>query len=189
MTTQLVAPDRTPVATRWRWVAAVATSAAAGLHVVAAVQHTGAPVLAAGLLAAGAAQLALGLYLGIGSRGSGWDHRVVTTALAGTVVLVLAFLVAHTTPWLAGLPGAVGDHVGHGTGHATVTAGPVSLGLTPPAEVPAVDALGTATVALELLTVLGLAALLPDRWRSRATTAMLALGLAVWAAWWLGLLG
>lgn len=176
-----------PVATPWRWTAAAATAAAGALHVAAAGQHLAeAPTLAAGFVLTALVQLATAGWLALGPRGSGWGTRAVLLALGATVAFLLVMLVAHTTPWLAALHG--GQHTGHATGHSSAT-GAVSLGLTAPADVEPLGALGTATGLVEVVAVLGLAALLPPRTRSRTTTALLVLGLVAWAAWLTGVLG
>lgn len=178
-----------PVDTGWRWVAAAASTAAAVLHGVAAAQQVaGAPALAAAFVLTALAQLAAGAWLALGRRGSGWDTRLVGLVLTGTVVLVLLFVVAHATSWLPVLHGAAEEHAGH-LGHAVETDGAVSLGLQAPAETHPADALGTGTVAVELLAVLGLTALLRERARRLALDLLLVTGLVLWSAWLTGLLG
>lgn len=191
MTTALApaaAGARTPVATPWRWTAAAATATAGGLHAVAAAEHVAeAPTLAAGFVLTALVQLGTAGWLALGRRGSGWGTRGVLLALGATVVFLLVLLVAHTTPWLDALHGSA-EHAGHATGHSSAT-GAVALGLTAPAEVEPLGVLGTVTGLVEVVAVLGLAAMLPPRTRSRTTTALLLLGLAAWAAWLTGLLG
>ena len=178
-----------PVTTRWRWVAAAGTATAAALHVVAASTHLQLqPTLAAGFLLTALVQLGAAAWLVLGPRGSGWDTRAVGLLLTGTVLVVLAFVAAHTTTWLGDLHTA-GGHGAHATGHAAEADGAVALGLAALPEVQAPDLLGTATVAVELIAVVGLAALLPARTRSRATSLLLVAGLLVWVAWLTGLLG
>lgn len=186
-----VAPTRrhAPVDTPWRWVAAAGTTTAAVLHGAAAAQHvTGSPGLAAAFVLTALAQLGAGAWLALGSRGSGWDTRLVGVVLAGTAALVLVFVVAHTTSWLPVLHGAGAEHAGH-LGHAVETDGAVSLGLRSPSETHPADALGTGTVAVELLTVLGSTALLAGRARRLTVDLLLATGLVLWSAWLTGLLG
>ncbi|SDG31360.1 hypothetical protein [Klenkia brasiliensis] len=182
--------ERAPVATRWRFVAAAATGGAGVLHGVAAAQHLGeAPTLTAGFVLTAAVQLGMAGWLLLGRRGSGWDSRTVQLALWATVGFLLVLLVGHTTDWLTPLHGTAAGHGGHATGHAVQTAGAVALGLDAPVEVEPLGALGTTTGALEVLAVLGLAALLPAATRRRTTTGLLVLGLAAWTAWATGVLG
>ena len=49
-------------------------------------------------------------------------------------------------------------------------------------------ALGTATVAAELLTLAALTALLAQTWRGRATNALLGVGVLTWGLWFTGVL-
>jgi hypothetical protein len=74
-------------------------------------------------------------------------------------------------------------------GHSTETAGPVALSLEPVATREAASPLGTATVILEMVTVLALTALLPGRWKSRAANGLLLLGGGTWVLWLVGVLG
>jgi hypothetical protein len=52
-----------------------------------------------------------------------------------------------------------------------------------------VSALGTATVVVELLALVGLVALIPDRLRRRVTDLLLILGVLGWVLWLTGGLG
>ena len=102
---------------------------------------------------------------------------------------------AHTTDLLAVFQAhdtATGHHGGRTgipQGHSTEASGPVALDLEPVSTREPGRLLGTATVAVEMLTVLALTALLPERWRSRAANALLCLGAAVWPLWLTGVLG
>jgi hypothetical protein len=207
VTTVTAAVPARRVAVPWRWVAAAGALGAAGLHVAAAVEHLPAGDLVVGFFLLSAfAQLVLATWLVL----SRWLGRVpgtgpVVVALAGTVLLVGLYLVVHTTDLLAGITGhEAGGAAGHATGHeaghaagagghsagaATDTAGPVALDARTRAEPDPPDLLGTATVALELLSVLGLTALLPLSWRGRTVNTLLALGGLAWVAWLTGLLG
>lgn len=179
------APTRTP----WRWAAVLGTATAGVLHGLAAVDHLSQqPTLAAAFVGTALLQSGAAGWLALGPRGSGWDTRAVGLVLAGTVVLLLAFVAAHTTTWLGDLHAGAG-HGAHATGHATVSQVPVALGSTAPAAPTPAGPLGTATAAAELLGVLGLTALLPPRARSAATSGLLVTGLLVWGAWLTGLLG
>ena len=187
----------------WRWVAAVGALGAAGAHVVAAVGHLPAGDLVVGFFLVSAfAQLGLGTWLVLGPwTGRDLGTRPLAVALAGTVLLVCLYLVVHTTGLLGGITGsdaggAAGHVAGHGAGAdaagaVTGTGGPVALDgqatVEPAPEPPGL--LGTATVALELLSVLGLTALLPRSWRRRTLDALLALGALAWLAWLTGVLG
>jgi hypothetical protein len=51
------------------------------------------------------------------------------------------------------------------------------------------DVLGTGVVIFELVTVTALPTLLPARWRRVAVDTILAVGTAVWLAWFTGLIG
>lgn len=180
----------------WSWAAAVSAATAGGLHVAAAVDHLGAHDLVVGFfLLVALVQLGLGAWVAV----STWadvrpDVRLLALTLVGTVALIGVYLLAHTTELLA--PFQVHDATGahHGgtsapQGHSTETAGPVALGLEPvPTREPA-GFLGTATVTLEMGTVLALTALLPGRWRSGAVNGLLCLGVGTWVIWLGGGLG
>jgi hypothetical protein len=115
----------------------------------------------------------------------------LAAALAGTVLLVCLYLVAHTTDLLAGLTASEAGHgaAGHHAGAAVEAEGPVALGDQAPVDPEPPDLLGTATVGLELLSVLALTALLPRARRGRTLNALLALGALAWVAWLTGVLG
>jgi hypothetical protein len=186
---------------RWRWAAGLGALGAGTLHVAAAVEHASAGDLVVGFfLLTTFAQLGIGLWLLQGSwLGTGPGTGPLAIALAGTVLLVCLYLVVHTTDLLAGLTGHEGGHAagpeaghaaaGHHEGAAVEADGPVALGDRVPADPEPPDLLGTATVALELLSVLALTALLPRTWRGRALNALLALGALAWVAWLTGVLG
>jgi hypothetical protein len=201
VTTLTAAPTEVAVprsAAPWRWAAGAATLVAGGLHVTAASQHLGASDLVVGFfLLTAFAQFGIGLWLLVGSwLGKTPGTGPLAAALAGTVLLVCLYLVAHTTDLLAGFTahdaGAAG-HAGHATGNtagmAIETEGPVALSAQATTAPEPPDLLGATTVALELLSVLALTALLPRVWRSRTANALLALGALAWVAWLTGLLG
>jgi hypothetical protein len=181
----------------WRWAAAVSAATAGGLHVAAAAEHLGAHDLVVGFfLLVALMQLGLGAWVAV----STWadvqpDVRLLALTLVGTVALVGVYLLAHTTDLLAAFQvhDATGAHHG-GTsgapqGHSTETVGPVALALEPvPAREPA-GLLGTATVTLEMGTVLAVTALLPGRWKSGAVNGLLCLGVGTWVMWLAGGLG
>lgn len=176
----------------WTIAAGLGASAAGALH-VAAVDHSAASDLVVGFFVLTAfVQFGVGAWLLLGA----WPGRrpatgAVAVALAGTVVLVVLYLVAHTTDVFAGqLAQADGAaHGGHGAGAAIPTDGPVALSGELPAAPERPDLLGGATVALEMLSVLALTALLPRTWRGRTVNALLVLGGLAWAAWLTGVLG
>jgi len=181
----------------WRWAAAATAVAAGGLHIAAAVEHLGAHDVVVGFfLLVALGQIGFGAWVAVSSwAGIRPDVRLVALALIGTVGLVGLYLVAHTTDLLAAFQvhdTAAGHHGGTTgilQGHSTETSGPVALGLEPVSTPEPAGLLGTATVAAEMLTVLALTALLPERRRSRATDALLCLGGAVWLLWLTGVLG
>jgi hypothetical protein len=183
---------------RWCSVAAVGAAGAGVLHVAAAVEHREAGQLVVGLfLVATLAQVGGAWLLAVSALqarrpGAG----AVTAALAGTLALVVLYVVAHTTDLLAGLiahdAGTThdgGHGAGHGAGASIATEGAVALDDRSTAGGEAPGLLATATVALELLCALGLTALLPRTWRGWALDAMLALGALGWALWLTGVLG
>jgi hypothetical protein len=186
-------------ATPWRWAAAAGVLGAGGLHVAAAVEHHAAGDLVLGFFLLSAyAQLGLGTWLVLGPwLGKGPGRGALAVALAGTVLLVCLYLVVHATGLLAGItgsgagagPGAGHAADGHAPGAAVGSTGPVALDARAPAAPEPPDPLGTATVALELLSVLGLTALLPRSWRGWALDTLLVLGAGTWVAWLTGLLG
>ena len=190
-------PDSPSRARRiWRWVAASSAVAAGGLHIEAAAQHVGTHELVVGFfLLVAFVQLGLGAWIVVSSwAGTQPDVRLVTLALMGTVALVGLYVVAHTTDLLAAFQvhdaaGGHGGTTGAPQGHATETVGPVALGLEPVVAREPVTLLGTATVAVEMVTVLALTALLPGRWKTGAANALLLLGAATWVLWLAGVLG
>jgi hypothetical protein len=188
------APARRPAASSpWRWAAALGTLGAGALHVAAVVEHLSTGDLVVGFfLLTALAQLGAGLWLLLGSwLGIRPGTGPLTAALAGTVLLVCLYLVAHTTDLLAGLTAHGAGHgaTGHHAGASVEAEGPVALGdqASTVAEPPGL--LGTATVALELLSVLAVTALLPRAWRARTLDSLLVLGAVVWVAWLTGVLG
>lgn len=189
---------RQPTAGRRRpggWlVAAVATMGAAGLlHVAAAVanRELGEAVVGFFLLVA-LAQLATAAWLAIhAATRLRPDPRPLGAALGGTVLVVLLYLVVHTTDLLAGViegltpESVLADHASHGTD----VSGPVALGSEPPLQLEPASPLGTAAVAVELLFITAAVALLPATWRRHAVNGVLALGALTWLLWLLGVPG
>jgi hypothetical protein len=181
----------------WCWATAASATGAGGLHVAAAVEHLGSHDLVVGFfLLVALVQLGLGAWVVVSNwAGLQPDVRLVVLFLIGTVALVGLYLVAHTTDLLAGFQvhdnGAAhhGGPLGAPQGHSTETAGPVALSLEPVATREAASPLGTATVILEMVTVLALTALLPGRWKSRAANGLLLLGGGTWVLWLVGVLG
>ncbi len=191
--TDLAAPAVVPGtrADAVRWAAVAATAAAAGLHVAAAVDHLGAGDLVVGFfLLTALAQVAAAAWLAVGP-GAARDPRFLAAVLAGTVGLLLLYVVGHATDLLDPLVGH--DHAASGqaagtdhAAHTTVT-GPVALG-TEPVEVPEPPVLGTLTAGAECLALVALAALLPTTARRRVLDGLLALGALVWLLWLTGVL-
>jgi hypothetical protein len=180
----------------WRWAAGLSAAAAGGLHVAAAVEHLGAHELVVGFfMLVALVQLGLGAWvvvsIGVGIH---QDVRLVAFALLGTVALVGLYLLAHTTDLLVGFQAHEVTAAHHGAigapqGHSTETTSPVALDLQPVADREPAGPLGTATVAVEMVTVLALTALLPGRWKSGAVNALLILGDTAWVLWLIGVLG
>jgi hypothetical protein len=173
----------------WVLAAALATGGAGALHVAAAVDHAAASDLVVGFfLLTAFAQFGIGTWLLLGTwLGRRPGIEPVALALAGTVVLVGLYLLAHTTGLFTGL---LAHDAGSGhTGHGVAIEGPVSLAGGPSSAPEPADLLGATTVALELLSVLALTALLPRTWRGRTLNALLVLGGVAWAAWLTGVLG
>jgi hypothetical protein len=217
MATLTAAPAATGPATRtalsrWTWAAGLGAGAAGVLHVAAAADHVAMGGLVVGFfLLTALAQIGTAAWLVIGSwAGSRPRPDLVAMALAGTVALVALYVVAHTTDLLsafgiagsAGDAGAEGDHL-HAdtmTRFDPVTGVDFLQGMSTESGATAMDGeaastahqagpLGTATVAAELVAVVGLTALLPRSWRGRALNALLVLGGAAWLLWFLGVLG
>jgi hypothetical protein len=196
----------------WQLAAALGLATAGGLHVAAAVDHLSAGSLAVGFFlltalaqAGSAAWLVLGAWAG--TRAS---RPLVAMALLGTVGLLALYVVAHTTGLLDtfavhdtltgghehDVPGRVTTAVDPVTGVEFVqgmplgSSGPVAMdGLPASSGGHGPEAVGTAVVTAELLTVAALAALLPASWRDRALNALLVLGGSAWALWVTGVLG
>jgi hypothetical protein len=172
---------------RWGWTAVGTTAAAGVLHVLAAIDHLGAgELVVAFFLVTALGQLAAAGALAVATA---TGRRPASGPLAGllaiTVALLVLYLLAHTTDLLAGFSPA--DAVGPEHEHPEPT-GPVALGAAPTrGEPPGV--LGTATVTLELLSVLAFTALLPPRVRRSAGNVLAVVGGAVWLLWLTGVLG
>ncbi|SDY71359.1 hypothetical protein SAMN05660209_03542 [Geodermatophilus africanus] len=196
----------------WQLAAALGLAAAGGLHVAAAVDHLSAGQLAVGFfLLTALAQAGLAAWLVLGAWAGTRPGRVpVAGALLGTVALLVLYVLAHTTGLLdafavhdAGTAGHEHDVPGRVTtaidpltgvefaqGMPLGAAGPVAMdGLPTSAGGHGPEAVGTAVVAAELLSVAALAALLPASWRGRALNGLLALGGAAWLLWLTGVLG
>jgi hypothetical protein len=196
----------------WQLAAALGLATAGGLHVAAAVDHLSAGSLAVGFFlltalaqAGSAAWLVLGAWAG--TRAS---RPLVAMALLGTVGLLALYVVAHTTGLLDAFAvhdTLTGGHEHDVPGRVTTAVDPVTgvefaqgmpLGASGPVAMDGLlgstgghgpEAVGTAVVAAELLTVAALAALLPASWRGRALNGLLVLGGAAWALWLTGVLG
>lgn len=200
---------------RWLSAAVLGLAMAGALHIAAAVDHVPAGELAVGFfLLTAAAQLGLAAWLVVRSwAGSPPDHRLVILGLLGTVALLGLYLVSYTTDLLdafavtdgSGAGGHSSSSSGHGgtapgfsgvdpaTGVDLSTGvvrsdGPVAMAGEPVDAGHGPGALGTATVAAELLTLAALTALLAQTWRGRATNALLAVGVLTWALWFTGVL-
>jgi hypothetical protein len=186
---------------RWCAVAAVGAAGAGVLHVAAAVGHREAGQLVVGLFLLTALAQCGGAWL-LAVTALQWRRPgrwTLVAGLAGTLVLVALYVLAHTTDLLAGLTGhgagleaggGHGDHAGAGPqGHSVATEGAVALSAEPEHVADPPGMLGTATVALELVCALGLTALLPRTWRGWALNGQLAVGALVWALWLTGVLG
>jgi hypothetical protein len=197
---------------RWQLVAALGLAAAGGLHVAAAVDHLSAGSLAVGFfLLSALAQAGLAAWLVLGAwAGTRPDRQLVAMTRLGTVGLLTLYVVAHTTGLLdsfavhdAATAGHLHDVPGRETtaidpvtgvefaqGMPVGSSGPMAMDGPPTASGGhGPEAVGTAVVAAELLTVAALAALLPASWRGRALDALLVLGGSAWALWLTGVLG
>jgi hypothetical protein len=199
-TTLEVAPDGmhafTPVGHRavrafpWLGVTVAAMAAAGGLHLAAAATHTASGDLVVGFFGlTGLVQLATAaavFVVLVGAQRRQEPRGAIATALvllaaAMTVGLLCLYVVVHGTDLLtatleratAGAAGAVE----HG-GHAGTSANTAATGGRHP-----VSALGTTTVAVELLALSGSLALLPATIRRRATDVLLLIGVLGWALW------
>ena len=187
----------------WAVVAGTATVVAGGLHVVAAVQHADLLWIVPSFFTVVAAlQIAAGLGL---VRGLRRPLPVVAGVLAGSVGLVLLYLLVYGTDLLSGLtvhPAGHGQE--HGGGHSGVgqwgsdgaaiqSTGSVSMGgvgeeepVTGQAPAEDADAFGTAALVAQLVAVTAATALLPRVWQSRVTSALLVLALATVGLWLTG---
>ncbi|WP_336028516.1 hypothetical protein [Geodermatophilus sp. FMUSA9-8] len=179
-----------PRMTGLRWAAAAATAAAAGLHVLAAVDHLGTSDLVVGFfLLTALAQFGAAAWLALGPDGAR-DPRFLTAVVTATAGLLLLYVVGHTTdlldPFLghdhSAAPGAAADHAAH-----TTATGPIALG-TEPVEAPEAPVLGTLTAGAECLALVALAALLPTGARRRVLDGLFALGAVTWLLWLTGVL-
>jgi hypothetical protein len=197
---------------RWQLVAALGLAAAGGLHVAAAVDHLSAGELAVGFfLLTALVQAGLAAWLVLGAwAGTRPGRQLVAMALLGTVGLLVLYVLAHTTGLLDSFAvhdAAAAGHEHDVPGRVTTAVDPVTgvefaqgmpLGSSGPVAMDGLpassgghgpEAVGTAVVTAELLTVAALAALLPASWRGRALNALLVLGGSAWALWLAGVLG
>ena len=183
---------RAPALRRWCALAAGATAAAGGLHVLAALDHVGAREIVVGFfLVTALGQLASAGGLAIAAvTGERPAAPLVAGLQAATVGLVVLYLVAHTTGLLSEFT-ATGEPLApvdpHGADHDPAT-GPVALSGAPTASGEPAGPLGTATVVAELLAVVALTALLPRRARRLSGDLLLVLGVAAWVLWLAGVL-
>jgi hypothetical protein len=186
-------PPRAPALRRWCALAAATTAAAGVLHVFAAVDHVGAHEVVVGFfLVTALGQLASAGGLAVAAvTGERPDSRLVAGILVATVGLVVLYLVAHTTDLLAEFTvhdGPAGLEDPHGADHNLAT-GPVALSGAPVGSGEPPGLLGTATVAVELLSVVALTALLPPHRRRLSGNVLLVLGAGAWLLWLTGVLG
>lgn len=196
------APASSRISVPWPVVAVLATAAAGGVHLAAAVTHRSSGDLhVAFFLVTALGQLGFAGLLAItfwSSAGLGRHAErrspsgLLLAAVAGTVALLALYVVVHSTDWLSGLLGQSGqsghtEHAEHVTGHAIESDGPVALDGTAagtPTEQP--DALGTANVIVEMIAVAAYTALLPRSWRGRTTNVLLVAGALAWVLWFTG---
>ena len=196
----------------WQLAAALGLATAGGLHLAAAVDHLSAGQLAVGFfLLTALAQAGLAAWLVLGTwAGTRPGRGPVAVALLGTVGLLVLYVLAHTTGLLDAFAVHDAGTAGHEhdvPGRVTTAIDPVTgvefaqgmpLGASGPLAMDGLpgstgghgpEAVGTAVVAAELLSVAALAALLPASWRGRALNGLLALGGAAWLLWLTGVLG
>jgi len=196
----------------WQLVAALGLATAGGLHVAAAVDHLSAGSLAVGFfLLTALAQAGLAAWLVLGAwAGTRLGRQLVAMGLLGTVGLLALYVVAHTTGLLDAFAvheTATGGHLHDVPGRVATAVDPVTgvvfaqgmpLGASGPVAMDGLpgstgghgpEAVGTAVVTAELLTVGALAALLPASWRGRVLNGLLVLGGTAWALWLTGVLG
>jgi hypothetical protein len=163
---------------RWSWTAILALAGAGGLHLLVAARHVDHSAVVLGFfLVVAAGQIgAAGLLFVFTRPGLRPSAGLLAAGIAGTVGLIGLYVVAQRTGLFTDLLGAssaaAGQHAGHGD--------PV------PAESGVLDA---AVLGLEVLTVVGLTALLPRAWRGRVVDALCALGALTWLLWLTGVLG
>jgi hypothetical protein len=195
-----VVPRRATRVLPWAGTAVTATAAAGGLHLAAAATHVDAGDLVVGFFAlTGLVQLATAagvVVLVVGARGGSSCVRRAVPALAlfgtaMTAALLCLYAVVHGTELLAGLlQRSAETAAGHPHGGAgSPPTGAVAQGTQTAAGPEPVSALGTATVVVELLALVGLVALIPDRLRRRVTDLLLILGVLGWVLWLTGGLG
>ena len=180
---------------RWAAATVVALAAAGGLYVAEAATHAdGGDVVVAFFGLTGFAQLAtaaamfvalIGYRSGVGARRS-----VTALLLFGTAVtagLLMLYVLVHGTDLFAGIiERSAADAAAAQTHTGGAHTGEAIRPLTP---VAAVDALGTASVAMQLLALTGLLALMNDRLRRRVTDVLLVVGVLGWVLWLTGTLG
>jgi hypothetical protein len=171
----------------WSAIAVLATAAAGVVHVVAAGTHQSSAALHVGFFVlVGFAQLGLASAIAVGlarvaaglRRAERSLRALLMVAVAGTVGLLALYLVVHSTDLLTGLLGSH-EH-GAGGGHGGSVSTPEGLPTEPP------ETLGTVGVMVELIALTAYTALLPRRWRTRVTDALLVLGALAWLLWFTG---
>lgn len=173
----------------WLLTAAAALAAAGALHLAAAADHVGGPdLVVAFFLAVALAQLGTAVWLTVAARAEQGPRPLVLMAVAaGTAGLLVLYLLSHTTTLLDGLTAApltpaspvqAGGHGGHGT--TAVEDGGAFATVT--------ELLGPATVLVQMVLLLALVALLPERSRRVTVNGLTTLGALAWAAWLAGAL-
>ncbi len=184
----------------WAGMAAAATAAAGGLHLAAAATHIDAGDLVVGFFAlTGFVQLATAagiVVLVIGARGGtpAGNRRPVTALVlfgtAMTVALLCLYVLVHGTDLLAGLLQRSAETATAHPHGAAAGAGSTPVGVPQITQTAAgpepVGALGTSTVVVELLALVGLVALIPARLRRRVTDLLLLTGVLGWVLWLTG---
>lgn len=183
------APPSSPRFRWWAWTGAGATAAAGVLHVLAALAHLEAGALVVGFfLVTAFGQLAAASGLAISAvSGQRPAPGLLAGLLAVTVGLLCLYLVAQTTDLLGGVTTTeFGGPAGH---EHPEPMGSVAMSDAPQVRGEPPSPLGTATVTVEVLSVLAFLALLSPRGRRLGGNALAVLGSVAWLLWLTGVLG
>jgi small-conductance mechanosensitive channel len=167
----------------WGWALASSLAAAGGLHVAAALALDEGALATAFFWLSAAGQFGAAVWMAACLRTRRSQPAWWTAlTLVGTIGLIALYVLVHGTDLLSSVAGH--HHEAHDSHTAqAATAGHQLF------DTDLHGLLGAGTVAVELITVLASAALLPIRWRRASLNGLLASAGLLWALWLAGVIG